>query len=459
MKSRVFRRTSLALLLLAALAALTFFVVPWKPVIEGRLKSLLEAQGFQNVRLDIAEIGFSKVALKDVSIGRPEPLVLKNLTVRYTLPGLLSGHLGEIVISGLNIEGLQTGEQWAVKGLTSGQEQPSDSSGFALPLDADAQIPVELARITESRAQLSAPSWQLTAPLDLTWKKKPQPSLTYKGEHLELKASPFEITADEATASLKLEKENRQWQGSWRIKNISIKGADAPLPPLQAEGDAVVNAESLTATGSLKSEDGSYAAQFRLEQHLNAPDKSRLTLQSATLPWNAGKLAVQNVVLRLAGKRDVSFPITVEQVSVAALLQSLTGKQATGTGVVSGSLPVTVKADGSVVIHDGNLRAEAPGKITLSPEAIPGDNEQIALVREILKDLHYKVLSIAVEKGADGQSSILMSLEGRNPAVYNGRPVKLNVRLTGDVLDLIQNSVMPLLNPGLLLKQDKHEKN
>jgi hypothetical protein len=452
-----FRLPILCLLLIMALAVVAAVFVPWKSAMEGQLKAMLEAQGFRNVQLTVSGLGFKSVTLKDISIGEPRPLILKNLTLNYSFAELWSGRLGEMVLSGLDIEGHLEGSQWKVKGLEGLLPDTKPAAGFSVPMEVDRLIPFEQGKLEASQLRLSGP-WELSVPLNISWQKKPQPEFTYQGTGLSFKASPLEITTGEASARLALKAESKQWQGPWQLKNVAVKGAATPLPALEGAGDMVVQADATMIKGRFKSADNSYATEFRLDYAPNAPKKSRFTLIEAILPWNEGRLSVQNVLVPLEGKRDLSFPIKVEHVSVDALMQTLTGKQASGTGTVSGALPVTIKADGTILVHEGNLKAEAPGKITLSPEAIPGDNEQVALVREILKDLHYTLLSITMENGPDQKSSVLMTLEGRNPAVYDGRPVKLNVRLTGDVLNLVQQSIMPLLDPRLLLRQDKNEK-
>jgi len=135
------------------------------------------------------------------------------------------------------------------------------------------------------------------------------------------------------------------------------------------------------------------------------------------------------------------------------LLRQLTGEKASGTGEISGTLPVTIGADGSIVIANGALQAEKPGMIVLPPDVIPGDNENVALARDVMKNLHYNVLSVRVDNDKNDRISVLMNVEGNNPDVYGGKAVKLNVHLTGDVLDFIRQNVLALTNPEKLLEQ------
>jgi hypothetical protein len=161
---------------------------------------------------------------------------------------------------------------------------------------------------------------------------------------------------------------------------------------------------------------------------------------------------LRNVSIALDEAKPIRLNLEIRDVSVDALLQMATSNKATGTGTVSGTIPVSIAPDGAIRFLQGSLRAKEAGTIIMTPDAIPGDNQQITLVRDILKNLHYKVLSVGVNSSTNNKQAILLHVEGNNPDVYEGRPVKLNVQLNGDVLNLIQQSVMPFTNPKQLLK-------
>ena len=134
-------------------------------------------------------------------------------------------------------------------------------------------------------------------------------------------------------------------------------------------------------------------------------------------------------------------------------MQILTRERVSATGSVSGDLPLIIERNGNFSFGKGKLQADSPGTITLPPDAIPGDNAQIAMTRDILKNFHYKILSLSISSGMDGKTPILITLEGNNPDMYNGKPVKINVRLSGDVLNLIRQNVLFLTDPKSILKQ------
>lgn len=183
-----------------------------------------------------------------------------------------------------------------------------------------------------------------------------------------------------------------------------------------------------------------------------------MQLNSAAIPWNKGVLSVKGTVIPLNGKEDIHVTLNVEHVPVNALMMMLTGKETVATGDVSGNIPVTIAPDGKISVGQGKLATEKPGMISLSPETIPGDTEQIVFVREVMKNLHYQVLSIGMDGDKDNKLSVLLAVEGNNPDVAEGRPVKLNVQLTGELLNLFQQSLISLIDPNTFLKQELHAK-
>jgi hypothetical protein len=249
--------------------------------------------------------------------------------------------------------------------------------------------------------------------------------------------------------------EKRSWQGNWQAGKIETSGAAAEVPALKAKGTIEAIGTVLKLAGQLYSDNRQYLINFIYEYPLEQDKTALLTINNAAMPWKEGRLKLGQVKWPLDGKaRDMRLNVQAENISVDALLGTLTGQRVQATGNISGTVPVTLKANGDLVFHHGNLKTAAPGKIIMPPDAIPGDNEQVKLVRNILADLNYTNLSINMDSEGGNDLGILMTVEGNNPAVYNGRAVKLNVNLTGDVLDFIRQNVMLLTNPEALWEQD-----
>ena len=414
---------------------------------------MFEAKGFQNVHLTVSTLGLSGITLKDVSVGTNTPLTLDNVIVGYSLPDLWRGDINTLAIKGLTFGVQRHQDKWTMTGIEN-RLGNSKSNAVTIPVTSEqlSTIPLDSIQLEDSSLHIISDAWQMNIPLRVIWQKTPVPKLTAQAKALTFKMHELEINAGEILLDASLNEADKKWDGQWQIKDITSKGGAAPMPVMAGKGSLVAQADHISLLGGVKSTDNSYMANFSMEYALNTPEKSLFTLTDAVMPWNSGTLSVHNVKMPLSGNHATEVNLKVQHASIDALMQMLTGKRASATGVVSGTVPVTIGADGSIAFHEGSLKAEQPGTIIMAPDAIPGDNEQITVVREVLKNLHYTNLSIAVNSDKGNKLSILLILEGNNPDVYEGRPVKLNVHLTGDMLGLMQQSVMPFMNPQQLLK-------
>ena len=276
-----------------------------------------------------------------------------------------------------------------------------------------------------------------------------QPELTANGLSLSMHSDDHKINASVASGNIYAKAiQMDHWRGKWRLNNIQVKFGESALPTLEGRGTLQTLADAFSISGRFKSKDNTHRTIFNFHIPSN-----NLKLLYATIPWKSGTLTVKNVLIPLEGNQPVKLVLQVRKVSIGALMQVLTGERVSATGSVSGDLPLVIGRDGTVSFGKGKLKANAPGTITMPVDAIPGDNAQIALTRDILKNFHYKTLSISISSGADGEVPILVALEGNNPDMYNGRPIKINVRLSGDVLDFVRQNVMFLTDPKLMLKQ------
>lgn len=240
-------------------------------------------------------------------------------------------------------------------------------------------------------------------------------------------------------------------QGPWHLKGVQFEGLPAEVPPLEGTGTLKMTAAgAMTATGHFKSADNSYHADFTVDH-----PETGLKISSIVLPWKGGTLAAKNVTIPFMQEAQaIEFVLKVQQVSVEALMQALTGKQITATGTVSGDLPLTIGRQGAISFGAGRLTAAGPGIITVPENVIPGDNPQIVMTRDILKNFHYQSFTAGVTGNDTKGVSIQMTLEGNNPDQFNGRPVKLTVHLGGDLLDFIRQNILFLTDSKAVFRQD-----
>lgn len=451
------------ILILAALGILiggilVFF--PWRPLLAGKIKTALEGHGFQNVTLSVGGLGWRGLTLNDVSLGGQTPLTLKNIALVYTLKDIWNRRLGGITVSGLSIELIQKDHGWSATGLEGIMGGSKTSSALTIPVTrADlAQIPFDHFGIQDSAAQISAKQWHADFPVDLDFDKSAIPKISYKTDHMMYHMHNLDAALGPAVIDMQLDEAGKKWQGSWKINDIKITQTSTPIPVLQGSGTIIADSDTVIIAGVLQSADQSWLADFTLHESLKDAALSNLTIASVTLPWKEGRLSARDIKMMVSGKQSTTINLQVSKVSIDQLMKSLTGQKVSATGLVSGTLPVIIGANGGLTFKQGNLQAEGPGTIAMPPEAIPSDNQQITLVRDILKDLHYSQLSISMDSDPKNALSVILTVEGNNPAVYDGRLVKLNLHLTGDVLDFIQENLMFLTDPKTLMEQGRGEK-
>ncbi|HAX92228.1 MAG TPA: hypothetical protein DCY07_08530 [Rhodospirillaceae bacterium] len=449
----------LAVLAVVVLVLLLAAALPWKSLIEFRLKTFLEAQGLHNVELTLSNIGVNSVSLKEIKIGNEQPLVLKDITLNYSLMELYEGDLAELVASGVDVNVNQEDKGWTVRGLENLQTAAPKTSPFQFPVAQDelTVIPFDKAQLENSSIHFAAKQWQMMLPIQVTWLKIPNPELTGKTPGFVLKAGDIDVIVADATAALSLNAEEKRWNGTWNAKTVTITGVGTDVPDLSGGGKLTVQADRAQVQGQFASADRSHHFTFDYNYYPSTPEKAEVKIIDASMPWMGGTIGTQQVSLRIGERQPLNINLKLQHVSIQSLLQKVTGEKTTATGTISGTLPVTIEKDGSLIFHQGNLQADEPGIITLPPDSIPGDNEQVALVREVLKNLHYTLLSVAVNNEGDHKLSIRMTLEGKNPDVHAGRPVKINVNLTGDMLDFVQQNILFLSDPRKLLERGEYE--
>lgn len=294
------------------------------------------------------------------------------------------------------------------------------------------------------------------APLALLQHKSNAP-LHLSAQNLTLHAGETPLHIAALTADIAPQQSLQHWQGKWQLEGITLAADTANLPPFSATGTLEATREKLQIEGSLSSKDNSYHGDFTL--HYLPADKaaSTLHLRAVSLPWGGGTIALTEATLPLGGDAPIRLPLQVKQVALQPLMETLAAGKATATGNVSGALPIRLTRSGDLFIEKSTLAADAPGLLTLSPEVIPGDNPALSIARNVLSNLHYTTLALALEMQGAHALGAELKVEGSNPAVENGRPIKLTVHLSGDVLNLLRQNITLLNDPARFIQQGNHD--
>ncbi len=164
-----------------------------------------------------------------------------------------------------------------------------------------------------------------------------------------------------------------------------------------------------------------------------------------------GTIGVKPVSIRLNASRH-KLVFVFEDLSLERLLKNYGGGRINGVGTLSGSIPVTLTADGPIIAK-GELAAVKPGVIRVNwgetRESMVSQSSEVALMVEALDNFQYQQLSAVVQRPSAGELTFQVSLEGANPDVLDGHPFRLNVNLTGNL-----ETVLNAIAQGQSLTQD-----
>jgi Dicarboxylate transport len=215
--------------------------------------------------------------------------------------------------------------------------------------------------------------------------------------------------------------------GAAVISNLSGKIAlDSILPPRMAAPQCVTAALQFAALPS-----GPLDLCFRLS------GGDRLLVDRATLGFAGGKLALAGV--SFAPNTPLDTALKVQDVDLGAVLALLGIDGLSGSGTLSGNIPLHLDASG-MAIAEGRLAAAGPGILRYVGAGLPTDlgagqaraAETVKLLRDALADFHYTSLMLTLDRAANGHGSLLANIKGANPAVLDGRLFALNIRFEAD---------------------------
>ena len=338
-----------SLVLLAGALALT----PWKTILQGQIMEALEARGFSDVNLHVSDLGLNTIVLDDITFGAVNPITLKNVNIDYSVAGLRARRLEKLTISEPAFVFRQVGGRWAIVHL---ENMPSAAAAKPVSVvsltEALRKIPFDQVVLEKGTMSIETDSWALTLPLEAVFDKSLS-KISYKAGAAHFRKGALEAITDDIVADISFDENIQAWKGHWQTQEINVKGTPAPVPVLKGQGTIMAMGTTVTVDGSLQSADKSYQMTFRYNHSFDSAAESVLTLASAAMPWKDGILKLENVKLPLGRDRPLSLIVQVDRVSVDELLGAMTGQRVTGTGTVSGTIPVTIGKNGDLVFGQG----------------------------------------------------------------------------------------------------------
>ena len=139
-----------------------------------------------------------------------------------------------------------------------------------------------------------------------------------------------------------------------------------------------------------------------------------------------------------------AFAVRLEGLDLEALLQLEQQEDLHGTGLLDGELPITIN-EHTLTIHQGHLQARPPGGVIRyhiaeeTAQSLTQTHPQMNLVLQALENFHYDVLKAGIDYTADGTLRLQTTLQGKNPDLYKGRPIHVNLNVEENIPALLQS--------------------
>ncbi len=138
---------------------------------------------------------------------------------------------------------------------------------------------------------------------------------------------------------------------------------------------------------------------------------------------------------------EIRIPIVFERINLGELMRQYPSNRIAIDGEISGTIPLVWDSQ-QLTVEKGYLSAVAPGgHLQVDSSALRsavGSNPNLKTLASVLEDFYYQELSSVVGYDKNGELTLELQLNGYNPAVENGRKVKLNVTLEEDLPALIK---------------------
>lgn len=216
-----------------------------------------------------------------------------------------------------------------------------------------------------------------------------------------------------------------------RVEGLEGRIVLDDLFPLSTPPDQTLTARQIDPAVPLKN------AVLRFDIEPASPP--RLHIVDAEAQFADGRLTLFETLLDPARERN-DFVVGVDRADLSSLIELLNIEDVSGSGRLSGQIPIGI-VKGEPVIEGGRLEADETGTLRVRSEAatsaLAGAGEQVALMLSALEDFRYDSLSATLDMPDVEDVSIMLRMQGNNPAVLDGYPFAFNINLSGDFTQLI----------------------
>jgi hypothetical protein len=458
-KSKPKKYILLAAIIVIAISVVIFWkIIPYQKVVTAQITRMLEARGVTVSNITLESANPQESVLSNIKLGDANPLTIANLKLQHSPQGLLQGRVNEVSADGVEANIYKENGIWKIGGIETLMQHKADSKGEnTLLFDRDSIRKILPHKITINKGNISVndANFSLAAAYNLLFDSETEPLLNIESNGLTFDKKPYQVNTGAINIAAKLNEAEKKWQGDVVINDINITGLPQEVPPLKLNSYASVMPEKFLATFKLRDASNTNHADLSLTFPPDNPEQGMLSIKSLKFPWGGGIISTKAVNIPFALDKPLPISIGLQEVELSSLLGAISGGKIDGTGKISGTIPLIYYPDGHVTLQEGSAEALEAGVIMVPASMLPGNNPALDIARSALENFHYTSLKIGVYSEGEEKPVIQLTLQGRNPDALEGRPVNLNVKLTGDVLPLLQQSIIPFNDLKHLLDEKK----
>lgn len=215
--------------------------------------------------------------------------------------------------------------------------------------------------------------------------------------------------------------------GSLSITNATLA---ADLPDLARQAATVTaGVPNLGLGKTLTAQDLQIKVGYQPLKHQVDLEQAKLSLFAGTLALAPGHFSTL--------EPSALLTVLLEDIDLSQLLTSLDYPDISGTGKLTGSLPVTISKTG-FELEDGELTGTRPGVLRYRGKAADPNN----LAFQALRNLAYHGLQAKLSYRPNGDYRLGLRLEGHNPEVLSGHPLAFNLNISGQLPELLQKGLL-----------------
>ncbi len=239
------------------------------------------------------------------------------------------------------------------------------------------------------------------------------------------------------------------FQNSIPLSGINGAVTLTSLSPPETEESTIAVAS--VDTGGVKVQNGTI--RFRIHS-------DTLNVYQNSWHWLGGELSSEPFSLPLKEKqinrKEHHLTINVSHLSLNGILHLSTLQNLSGTGSVSGKLPIRFLQDGRLFIKEGELFSDGPGTLRYLSEnsSLPTkNNKQVETLVRVLEDFRFSTLKLHLNGDIKTALESSIRIEGFNPAFRNGKAIQLHVNLSGAIGQILQSAYQSYTIPDKIEKR------